>query len=229
MRTCTTSRHRRGWLPAALASLALVAAASGTAQPLAAQVAGSRVQAPGADRIERRVQRISPTSGPPGTVVTVGSALMPHLTPVRLAMGATRVGFEALAELLTSATGEFEVAVTVPEWARWDRNHRFILFDFYFNPIAASESFLVTDEQGRVRREGRIAREGSCVVIHDTDGETFALAGDEAAITALADDQRVVLTGTLPSEPSRCGERTVLRVLEMQSVPSPTKDQLEHE
>jgi hypothetical protein len=198
--------------------------ACGAAEQVAAQVAGSRVQAPGADRITRSLQRIAPTSGPPGTVVTVGSALMPHLTPVRVAMGATRIGFEALAELLTSATGEFEVAVTVPEWARWDRNHRFILFDFYFNPIAVSESFVVTDEQGRVRREGTVTREGSCLVIHDTDGEVFALSGDAGTLTGLAESQRIVITGTLPSGPSGCGERRAIHVVELQRVPSPAQE-----
>ena len=88
--------HRRGPRIAgkrriALASFALCLAAAGT-HPVAGQVAGSRVQAPGADRITRRLQSFSPRSGPPGTRVTVASALMPHITPVRVGMGATRIG-----------------------------------------------------------------------------------------------------------------------------------------
>ena len=186
------------------------------AQPLFGQVAGTRVQAPGADRITRRLQNITPRSGPPGTVVTVASALMPHITPVRVGMGATRIGFEALAELLTSVNGDFSVNVTVPEWARWDRNHRFILFDFYFNPIAASDAFFVTDAEGRMRREGLMSSEARCPAIRDVDGELFALVGDSASIARWRVGERVVVTGTFV-EGASCGETPTLRVSEIRS------------
>jgi hypothetical protein len=199
----------------ALASFAILLAL-GVADPLPGQVAGTRVQSPGADRITRRLQSISPRSGPPGTVVTVASALMPHITPVRVGMGATRIGFEALAELLTSVNGDFSVNVTVPEWARWDRNHRFILFDFYFNPIAASDAFYVTDAEGRMRREGQISAAGSCPAIEDTDGERFALVGDSQSIERYPVGQRVVVTGTFV-EGSQCGDVPTLRVTEIKA------------
>ena len=199
----------------AVASLALSMTA--LVHPLAAQIGGTRVQAPGADRITRRLQTISPRSGPPGTMVTVASGLMPHITPVRVGMGATRIGFEALAELLTSTTGEFSVNVTVPEWARWDRNHRFILFDFYFNPIAASDAFFVTDANGRLRREGRIDAAGPrCVQVRDVDGELFALLGEAATLSRFRQGDRVVVTGTLV-ETTECGPEPTLRVVDIQA------------
>jgi hypothetical protein len=142
---------------------------------------------------------------------------MPHITPVRVGMGATRIGFEALAELLTSTTGEFSVDVTVPEWARWDRNHRFILFDFYFNPIAASDAFFVTDAEGRLRREGRIEAIPTgerCTAVRDVDGELFALVGEAAALARFRAGDRVVVTGTL-IEGSECGPDPTLRVVDM--------------
>jgi hypothetical protein len=203
---------------ALIALLLLVSAA----QPLFGQVPGARVQAPGADRITRRLQNISPRSGPPGTVVTVASALMPHITPVRVGMGATRIGFEALAELLTSVNGDFSVSVTVPEWARWDRNHRFILFDFYFNPIAASDAFYVTDAEGRMRREGQMSSDAECPAIRDVDGELFALVGD-SAIARWRVGERVVVTGTLV-ESSSCGDAPTLRVSEIRSPAADSKD-----
>jgi hypothetical protein len=206
----------------ALAFLAILLAL-GTPEPMLAQVAGTRVQAPGADRITRRLQSISPRSGPPGTVVTVASALMPHITPVRVGMGATRIGFEALAELLTSVDGDFSVNVTVPEWARWDRNHRFILFDFYFNPIAASDAFYVTDAEGRMRREGEVSSEARCPAIRDTDGELFALLGDSASIARYPVGARVVVTGTFV-EGSTCGDTPTLRVSDIRSPTAPTRE-----
>jgi hypothetical protein len=148
---------------------------------------------------------------------------MPHITPVRVGMGATRIGFEALAELLTSVNGDFSVNVTVPEWARWDRNHRFILFDFYFNPIAASDAFYVTDADGRMRREGEMSSEASCPAIRDTDGELFALVGDSTSIARWQVGQRVVVTGTIV-EGSTCGETPTLRVSEIRAPTAPSKE-----
>lgn len=220
MRSRTILRPARAAPVAFGLTVLLVLAAA--AAPSAAQVpGGARVDAPGADRITRRLQHVSPASGPPGTMVTVSSALMPHLTPARVAMGATRIGFEALAELLTSATGDFEVQVTVPEWTRWDRNHRFILFDFYFNPIAASDAFFVTDAEGRLRREGQVIREGGCLAVRDIDGEVFAVAPDAEGQQGLRLEEgaRVVVTGTLVAAPPECGERPALRLVEIRSVP----------
>jgi hypothetical protein len=131
-------------------------------------------------------------------------------------MGATRIGFEALAELLTSVDGDFSVNVTVPEWARWDRNHRFILFDFYFNPIAASDAFYVTDSEGRMRREGEMSAEARCPSMRDTDGELFALVGDSTSIARYRVGERVVVTGTF-LESSSCGDTPTLRVSEIRS------------
>ena len=210
------SKQLRATLRLACVTMA-ICALSGVRETVSGQIAGTRVQAPGADRITRRLQNISPRSGPPGTKVTVSSALMPHITPVRVGMGATRIGFEALAELLTSTEGDFSVDVTVPEWARWDRNHRFILFDFYFNPIAASDAFFVTDADGRLRREGLISSEGQrCPAVRDTDGELFALLGDAAMLARFRAGDRVVVTGTF-SEGTECGTDPTIRVMEIKA------------
>lgn len=204
---------RRGGAPAAgrtlLAGLLL---ASGAGHELAAQ---PRVGA-ATDSITRRIQHITPTSGPPGTVVKVESGLMPHITPVRIGIGATRTGFESLAELLTSATGEFSVDVTVPQWAQRERNHRFIVFDFYFSPIALSEPFLVTDENGRVEREGWITDElGGCVAMRDTDGELFTLVGNTGAVE---EGDRVIVEGTV-AEASTCEQGPTIRIVRLQVDP----------
>jgi hypothetical protein len=193
---------------------AALAISIGCAEPASAQAAG-RVEAR-AETITRRLQSISPRFGPPGTQVTVASGLMPAITPVRVGIGATRIGFETLAELLTTPTGEFSVPVVVPEWATTERSHRFILFDFYFNPIAMSDAFFVTDANGVFRRAGRVVREGvPCVSLRDVDGELYTLAGETSS---LAEGARVMVEGKL-GESSDCGANPVIGILKVSTPP----------
>lgn len=207
--------HRaRRLVTAAGASCAVLAISLVASQKASAQAAG-RVEAR-AESITRRLQSISPRFGPPGTQVTVASGLMPAITPVRLGIGATRIGFEALAELLTTPTGEFTVPVVIPEWATVERSHRFILFDFYFNPIAMSDAFFVTDANGVFRRSGRVVREGvPCVSLRDVDGELYTLAGETAA---LVEGARVTVEGKL-AESSECGTNPVIGILKVSATP----------
>jgi hypothetical protein len=202
---------------AAVIGCAVLSLVVGAVSGAAAQAAG-RVEVAGASSITRRLQSITPRYGPPGTVVTVASGLMPAITPVRVGMGATRVGFETLAELLTSTQGEFSVAVTVPEWASREQSHRFILFDFYFNPIAMSEAFFVTDASGVFRRTGWVVREGvPCVSLRDADGEVYALVGEPVGF---AEGVRVTIEGKL-ADAAGCGANAAIGVLRVQ--PSPER------
>jgi hypothetical protein len=202
---------------AAVIGCAVLSLALGAGNRAEAQAAG-RVEVAGASNITRRLQSITPRFGPPGTVVTVASGLMPAITPVRVGMGATRVGFETLAELLTTPQGEFSVAVTVPEWASREQSHRFILFDFYFNPIAMSEAFFVTDANGVFRRTGRVVREGvPCVSLRDADGQVYALVGEPVGF---AEGVRVTIEGRL-AESAGCGGNVAIGVLRVQ--PSPER------
>ena len=128
------------------------------------------------ERIERRIDSINPNSGPPGTLVHVATADMPVTTPIRVGLGAIRTGFEAFGELMTGQEGEFAVTVEIPEWATWDRVHRLIVFDIYFQPIALSDFFHVTDAEGLVHREGRMRRTSSmCADFEDAEGLSYAL------------------------------------------------------
>jgi hypothetical protein len=186
----------------------------GSAQQVAAQA--GRVEAR-VETINRRLRSITPRFGPPGTRVTVASDLMPAITPVRVGIGATRIGFETLAELLTTPTGEFSVPVTVPEWATLERSHRFILFDFYFNPIAMSEAFFVTDASGVFRRTGRVVRDGmACVSLRDVDGEVYTLVGDTAA---LVEGARVTVEARL-AEAAGCGDNAAIGILRLTAAPN---------
>lgn len=143
--------------------------------------------------IRRKVETISPRAGPPGTTITVASGLMPAITPLRIGFGGND-GFEELTSVLTTTTGEFSVTVTVPAWAESTRSYRFIAFDVYFRPLALSDLFHVTDENGRVRREGEITGGTTCKGLRDRYGDLYALVGDTATRSA---GERVTVEGTI--------------------------------
>lgn len=205
--TKRTRHHTVHGTALAWAFLALVGASPAEAQSLAASDVNMGT-------IDRRIERISPKSGAPGTAVRVDTQDMPVITPIRVGIGAARTGFEAFQELLTGDEGEFDVTVEVPAWAVWDRVHVFIVFDIYFRPIALSDAFHVTDERGMVRRTGRIERRSpECTVMRDIDGVQYALTGDPALLGELPAATVVVLDGRMV-DTEACGFRNVLEVLE---------------
>lgn len=155
------------------------------------------------ENVLRRIESIEPRAGPPGTQVRVSSAEMPMITPIWVGIGASRVGFEAFHDLMTSMDGAFAVDVEIPEWAQWDRPHTFIAFDLYFRPLALSDAFHVTNDEGLVRRTGQVREPSAdCLGLRDRDDIGYALDGvpPDAARSgdAVVVEGRIVLEG-------RCG------------------------
>jgi hypothetical protein len=187
----------------------------GAGRDLVAQDRGRQaISEPGLDSIVRRMESMVPTSGPPGTGVTLRTGGMPALTPLRIGIGAVRFGFEEIGQVLTNERGEFSLAVTVPYWARRDLTHRFIVFDFYFVPIALSEVFHVTDADGMLFRAGTLASTGPpCPVLRGDDSVLYALAGELPAVRA---GGRVVVEGKI-AESSACPQRTTIEVIRITS------------
>jgi hypothetical protein len=201
-------RPRRFSPAAAIATLiltALLCVGSGQAQERGGQEAGDRAHQP------MRPTELSPRLGPPGTPVTVTAGLLPAITPVQLAIGATRSGFEGLALTLTDPNGALAETVTVPQWARRDQIHRFILFNLYFTAVyAESGIFHVTDANGRVVREGEVDTSGpACPTLVGDDGERYRLTGATEGIIAGA---RVVVEATLSESDEGCGEGVSLNL-----------------
>ena len=203
-------RRQIGWA----AVLAAAFVAQGFSE-IAAQERGRVAVADSAlDSIARRIASMSPRSGPPGTVVTLRSTNVPAITPVRIGVGALRVGFEEVAQVMTSDRGVVSITVDVPEWAQRDLIHRFIVFDFYFNPIALSDIFHVTDADGMVLRRGQLTAEGvECPALRGDDGVLYTLTGSLAEFKA---GDEVVVEGTLP-EASMCMQGTTIQVVRIEA------------
>jgi len=162
--------------------------------------------------LQSRPTTLSPTSGPPGTVVTVRGSFLPAITPVQVALGGTQSGFEALRLVLTNRAGEMEEVVEIPQWAKRDRAHRFIIFDAYFNPLSASPLFHVTDEDGILVRQGIIEEVRSgCVFLLGDDEERYILRD---VGTGLAVGDGVSVEGRFTG-PGPCGDGLTLQVLQL--------------
>ena len=202
-------RRQIGWA----AVLAAAFVAQGFSE-IAAQERGRVAVADSAlDSIARRIESMSPRSGPPGTVVTLRSTNMPAITPVRIGVGALRFGFEEVAQVMTSDRGVLSITVDVPEWAQRDLIHRFIVFDFYFNPIALSDIFHVTDADGMVLRRGQLTDEGvECPALRGDDGVLYTLTGSLAEFKA---GDEVIVEGRI-AETSMCMQGTTIQVVRIE-------------
>ncbi len=158
----------------------------------------------------RGLKSFSPRSGPPGTLVTLHAEDMPIRAPLRIGVGALRLGFEEVGWILSDEEGKFTFELEIPTWARYDLTHVFIVFDPYFNPIALSEVFHVTSPEGTVRREGRIAGdEDGCPTLEGADQVSYALAGDVSGHDVGAE---VEVEGTI-AERAACGDRTIIEIV----------------
>lgn len=168
------------------------------------------------EMIQRRIESIDPRTGPPGTRVRVSSGEMPVITPVWVGLGATRTGFEAFHNIMTDMDGTFGVTVVVPEWAEWDRVHTFIVFDVYFRPIALSDVFHVTNEEGMVHRRGKIQDANmGCIVLEDLDGVGYALEG--VTSRSFVPGSEVVVEGRIVLE-GRCMTPQTIEVASIERV-----------
>lgn len=135
--------------------------------------------------VRARTIAVIPRVASAGTRVTVRARSLPALTPVNLAIGGVRSGFESLEFLLTDKEGGLQASVEVPAWAQSDRVHRFIVFDAYFRRLAASDLLTVTDESGGATRAGTIVRrDAECAVLVTTEEERYTVVGNLAGLVS---------------------------------------------
>ncbi len=185
---------------------------------LIAGVADARRAAAQAEVVEghapsRRIESIRPRAGPAGTRVSINTGGLPAITPTRIGLGAAQFGFEEIGQELTTERGRIDMSVTVPEWAHLDRPTVFIVFDFYFRPLALSNYFHATDENGILTRRGQLIHVGEpCSVLFGEFGDVYALEGEEGEWEM---GTEVVVQGVL-TESSPCLHETTISVRRIQ-------------
>ena len=164
----------------------------------------------------RRIQFITPRSGPPGTRVTIDTGGLPAITPTRIGLGAANFGFEEIGQEMTTERGHLTHTVEVPDWAHRDRPAVFIVFDFYFRPLALSNYFHATDENGILARRGQLIHRGEpCSVLFGEFGDVYALEGDVGG-AQIGDE--VAVEGTL-TESSSCLQETTITLRRVRTMP----------
>ena len=177
-------------------------------------VADAREAAAQAEVVEghapsRRIESIRPRTGPAGTRVSINTGGLPAITPTRIGLGAAQFGFEEIGQELTTERGRIDMSVTVPEWAHLDRPTVFIVFDFYFRPLALSNYFHATDDNGILTRRGQLIHVGEpCSVLFGEFGDVYALDGEQGD---WEEGTEVVVQGVL-SESSPCLHETTISV-----------------
>lgn len=200
-----TTIRSLGLLALSLASFAAALPSAAAAQDNPRERVNTRAVA---DSFAYRIATFNPSSGPPGTRVSVRWQYLPAITPVRLGVGAQRVGFEVLKEILTTPTGEFTDTIKIPDWAESNRPHMLVVLDFYFRPLAVSSAFQVTNPDGTLSREG-VLREGAgkCAVMEAEGGEFYFLSGD---MRGLKQGDHAIVKGTLaPKTLCNTGDRDI--------------------
>jgi hypothetical protein len=156
----------------------------------------------------RKVDSIIPQSGPAGTDVILKAWEMPAVTPLRVGFGAF-TGFEAYDMVQSNEKGELMMHATVPPWASWDKSYRLIVFNVYFQPIALSEPFYVTNTEGLLYRRGMVLRDNpQCVTVTEMSGEVHSLTGE---IAALKSGEVAGVEGAFAG-PSKCSSGAAIRV-----------------
>ena len=158
----------------------------------------------------RQLQSVVPLSGPPGTRVEISSENLPLAARIHLAVGAIHAGFETLAEGYQGEWGDMSGEIRIPESASWDRPLYVIALNGVFSPIGLSNPFHVTNEEGLVRREGRVTEETeACFTFRDEDDLLYALTGELGTIQA---GDQITVEGVY-FETSSCMEGSTIEVV----------------
>ena len=150
---------------------------------------------------------VSQLTGAPGSVVTVSTFDLAPDQSYRIAIGALGFGFEELGWVMADADGNLSVEVEIPHWAPNDAIHRFILNDLYQRPMGFSGLFHVTDAEGDVQREGRVAASGDGgLLLIGVDEVSYVLEGD---VGGLVPGSEVVIDGPVVDSCECTGAATI--------------------
>lgn len=161
---------------------------------------------------------VGPPGGPAGEEVVVHVTGMPPGTPAIVGFGGIASPHEILGDGSTDSAGGMVLTDTIPSWVEPGRTYLFYVAFSDQRPVAFSDPFLVTDQDGQVRVHGRITEEGvSCTAMRGSDDVLYTLTGSVASVSP-GDEVAVVAT---VAEVSICMQGITLVVRELESAGSP--------
>jgi len=166
--------------------------------------------------VTRHIDMISPHSGPAGTEVQIRAKGLRPNTRVHVGIGETEgCGYEVCSSAQTDGRGVLEAVVVVPDWGHYDHFEVVMVLDESFVPIAVSDPFHVVDENGLIRREGRITTAWpGCPALVTSDGLAYALVGDEALGLLASLDHELRVIGRVV--PGTCTLQNAIEVVEIE-------------
>lgn len=174
---------------------------------------------PAIQGVTRRIDLISPRSGPAGTEVRVrAEGLRPNLR-VSVAIGETQgCGYEVCSAAQVDGRGVLEATVVVPDWGHYDHFEVVMILDESFVPIAVSDPFHVVDQNGFVQRVGRIATAWpGCPALVTEDGLAYALLGEHALGLLASEGHELRVEGRIVE--GACTLQNAIEVERMELVP----------
>jgi len=184
---------------------ALVMALFAIATPAVAQ----RSVRPAPDSL-RHIQSTIPLSGPPGTEVTIFSENLRLEARIWIGVGQIGSGFEVIGEGTQGQWGAVNATARIPLSATWDRPVVLIVLNGIFSPVALSDPFHVTDENGMIRRSGSfVTAPGPCPAMRDDDGYLYFLSG---AVGDVRIGDLLTVEGRY-TESGECGEGSLIQVV----------------
>lgn len=188
---------------------------------LGAESAGAQVMArpPALSEVTRRIQMMSPSSGPAGTEVRVRAEGLRPNTRVHIGIGELQgCGYQVCAPAQIDGRGAIETTVVVPDWGHYDHYEVVMILNEDFVPIAVSDPFHIVDENGFVRREGTVETAWpGCPALVTADGVAYALLGEHALSLMASQGESIRVRGRI-AQPA-CNLQNALEVTEIEVVP----------
>jgi len=184
-------------LPAGLAPEAAARADAGEADDGTGIFGAERASA-GEGATQENPLQLSPRGAAAGTEVRVTMDGLPPSFPILVGFGGVGTPHEILGEARTTPEGEYELTVTIPQWAEANRVHLFYIAYADQRPRGFSDPFIVTGAGGSLRVTGEVTgREDGCTLVRGAGDAVYALSGGGEG---LASGAQVVVEGVVTPE-----------------------------
>jgi hypothetical protein len=122
----------------------MLVACGGAEPPVGEPPGGGAPAAVQAPADPATVRSIQPTTGGPGTEVTVRAGGLPPGGQFEVGFGAANSNFEILGQARADSLGELSTIVKVPAWAEAGKGYQFVVAPVNQPPRALSDTFRVT-------------------------------------------------------------------------------------